>query len=75
MYWIRLKGVGPCAARQLQQFAILKYDTNYTSDNFLSLPPKPFPSFNDNFGLLSVSHARTSSHMFKIPSFSILSPV
>lgn len=69
-YWIRLKGVGACASRQIQQFAILTYSENYIGDIFLQEPNKVFPSYNFDFGLTSVSHIRTSSHMFEIPSFS-----
>jgi hypothetical protein len=55
-YWIRLKGVGVCARRQLQQFAVLTYYPDMIKDDFLSLPLRPFPTFDFNFGLMSVSH-------------------
>lgn len=51
-YWIRLRSVGPCEARQLEQFAILNYlpVDSKAEANLLAFPQERIPQFAQTFG-------------------------
>lgn len=53
---MRLKGLGPCADRRLEQFAILSYDKPYIPDEVLSVVD--IPNFGEDMKVNgTVSHA------------------
>jgi hypothetical protein len=48
-YWIRLRATGPCDGRNIEQFAILSYDTQSTDDVRLGIPKRAKPSFDEAY--------------------------
>lgn len=54
-FWIRVKAFGPCAERQLEQFAVLTYEPLSISSSDLAFPTRRFPDYSQTFGNGSVS--------------------
>lgn len=55
-FLMRLRGVGPCEARKIQQFAILSYKPNSVKLTDIAFPnATPFPLYGQNFGAVRVS--------------------
>ena len=47
-YWMRLRAIGPCSIRKVEQFAILSYEN---VENFEILTKElMLPAYDDNFG-------------------------
>uniref|UniRef100_A0A182NBB3 Uncharacterized protein n=1 Tax=Anopheles dirus TaxID=7168 RepID=A0A182NBB3_9DIPT len=46
-YWIRIRALGPCAERQLEQFAVLRYTTGPKEND--AFPTKVPPAFDNQF--------------------------
>lgn len=60
-YMIRLRAIGPCTVRRIEQFAILSYATvEEASDIDLCISHLMFPSYEDNFyaGVVSIIDLR-----------------
>lgn len=55
MHWIRLRAIGPCEGRQLEQFAVLSYAPRSVDSIRLAYPVRKFPDFSQKFGKGRVS--------------------
>lgn len=74
MFWIRLKLLGSCEAKEIQQFAVLTYAPSTVQTLILSYPTRPFTRFTDNYGLGRVSESYELVRacvklFFSIPSY------
>ena len=47
-YWMRLRAIGPCSSRKVEQFAILSYENDENWD--ILRKDLELPAFDDNFG-------------------------
>lgn len=57
MFYIRLKLLGVCEARETQQFAVLSYAPSTVRTLILSYPTRPFTRFTDIYGSGRVSES------------------
>jgi Multicopper oxidase len=48
-YWIRLRATGPCDGRDIEQFAVLSYNTVAGDEQRLSRPIRRKPIFTDTY--------------------------
>jgi hypothetical protein len=57
-YWIRLRAIGPCNGRALEQFAVLSYswDPTIVDTNLIATPERPKPKFSESFSQGRVSN-------------------
>ena len=53
-YWIRLRAIGPCSDRKIEQFAILSYENEENSA--ILQRNMILPDYNDNFKRERVSY-------------------
>lgn len=53
MFWIRLRALGACEKREMEQFAVLSYESPSVSKIRLSYPQRRFPDYSQRFGLNS----------------------
>lgn len=54
-FWIRLRVIGKCESRQLEQFAVLSYAPVSVTTRSLSFPRRRFPDYSEKFGNGKVS--------------------
>lgn len=60
-YWIRLRALGVCENRKIEQFAVLSYAPSSVSNIILSVPTKHFPLFDDDFNrTILLNHPNTT---------------
>ena len=55
MFWIRLRAIGPCEDRQMEQFAVLSYAPISETIVRLAYPIRRFPKYSEKFGDGTVS--------------------
>lgn len=50
MFWVRLRAIGPCEPRKLEQFAVLSYAPPSVNSMRLAYPNRAFPEYSQIFG-------------------------
>lgn len=60
-FWIRIKALGACSTRQVQQYAVLSYKPSAESKVELSYPLRTFPAYTEELNAV----VNVKDHFFK----------